>query len=92
MLNSLIFQQKLCKPEGNGRIYLKYGKGKIYDKDYSTQQGSHSKLTDRAKALIASRSKGIQEHQISFTTNAKGTSISRKHKRRKRPTKTNPKQ
>ena len=26
-----IFQQKLCRPEGNGRIYLKYWKGKIYN-------------------------------------------------------------
>ena len=31
-------------------------------------------------------------HQTSFTTNAKGTSLGRKHKKRKRPTKTNPKQ
>ena len=36
--------------------------------------------------------KRIQGHQISFTTNAKGTSLGRKHKRRKRPTKTNLKQ
>ena len=28
----------------------------------------------------------IQHHQTSFTTNAKGTSLGRKHKRRKRPT------
>ena len=34
----------------------------------------------------------IQHHQTSFTTNAKGTSLGRKHKRRKRPTITNPKQ
>ena len=31
-------------------------------------------------------------HQTSFTTNAKGTSLGRKHKRKKRPTITNPKQ
>ena len=34
--------------------------------------------------------KRIQHHQISFTTNVKGTSIGRTHRRRKRPTKTNP--
>ena len=34
----------------------------------------------------------MQHHQTSFTTNAKGTSLARKHKRRKRPTITNPKQ
>ena len=32
------------RPEGNGRIYLKYWKGKIYNQDYCTQQRSHSKL------------------------------------------------
>ena len=34
----------------------------------------------------------VQHHQTSSTTNTKGTSLSGKHKRRKRPTKTNPKQ
>ena len=34
----------------------------------------------------------IQHHQTSFTTSTKRTSLGRKHKRRKRPTKTNPKQ
>ena len=42
-----IFQQKLCRPEGNGRIYLKYWKGKIYNQDYCTWQGSHSKLMEK---------------------------------------------
>ena len=35
--------------EGNGRIYLKYWKGKIYNQDYNTQQGSHSKLVEKWK-------------------------------------------
>ena len=43
----LIFQQKLCRAEGNGKIYLKYGKGKIYNQDYCTQQESHSKLMEK---------------------------------------------
>ena len=30
--------------------------------------------------------KRIQHHQTSFTTNAEGTPLGRKHKRRKRPT------
>ena len=38
------------------------------------------------------KSERIQHHQTSFTTNAKGTSLGRKHKRRKRPAITNPKQ
>ena len=35
--------------------------------------------------------KRIQQHQITFTTNAKGTSLGRKHKGRKRPTENKPK-
>ena len=35
--------------------------------------------------------KRIQHHQITFTTNAKGTSLGRKHKGRKRPTVNKPK-
>ena len=34
----------------------------------------------------------LNHYQTSFTTKVKGTSIGRKHKRRERPTKTNPKQ
>ena len=33
--------------EGNGRIYLKYWKGKIYSHDYCTQKGSHSELMEQ---------------------------------------------
>ena len=33
----------------------------------------------------------IQHHQTSFTTNATGTSLGRKHKRRKRPIENKPK-
>ena len=32
---------------GNGRIYLKYWKGKIYNQDYSTWQGSHPKFMEK---------------------------------------------
>ena len=46
----------------------------------------NQKLYRQAKA------KKIQLHQTSFTTNVKVTSLGRKHKRRKRPTITNPKQ
>ena len=37
------------------------------------------------------KQKSIQHHQTSFTTDAKGTSLGRKHKRRKRPTANKPK-
>ena len=38
------------------------------------------------------KAKRIQHHQTHFTTNDKGTPLGMKHKRRKRPTITNPKQ
>ena len=60
---------------------------KNYNQDYSTQQGSHSDLMEKSKALQTSKSKRIQHHQISSTTNAKETSQSGKHKKRKGPTK-----
>ena len=44
------------------------------------------------KPLHQAKVKRIQHHQTSFTTNTKGTSLGRKHKRRKRPTITNPQQ
>ena len=88
----LIFQQKLCKPEGSGRIYLKSWRRKNYSQDYATQQGSHSDLMEKLKPLQTIKAKRIQHHQTSSTTNAKGTSLSGKHKRRKGPTNTNPKQ
>ena len=44
------------------------------------------------KLFRQAKAKRIQHHQTSFTTNAKEISLSGKHKRRKRPTKTNPKQ
>ena len=55
-------------------------------KDLIQIQWRNLKLYRQAKA------KRIQYHQISSTTNAKGTSLSGKHKRRKGPTKANPKQ
>ena len=48
--------QNLCRPEGNGRIYLKYWKGKIYNQDYYTQQGSHLELMEKSKAFQISKS------------------------------------
>ena len=47
----------------------------------------HLDLTEKSKTFQKSKAKinRIQHHQISFTTNAKGTSRGRKHKSRKRP-------
>ena len=44
------------------------------------------------KLYRQAKAKRIQHHQTSSTTNAKGTSLSGKHNRRKGPTKANPKQ
>ena len=52
-------------------------------KDLIQIQQSNQKLYRQAKA------KRIQHHHTSSTTNAKGTSLSEKHKRRKGTTKTN---
>jgi len=46
---------------------------------------------EKSKAFQTSKVKRIQHYQTSFTTNAKGTSLGRKHKRRKRPTENKPK-
>ena len=85
-----MFQQKLCRPEGNGRIYLKYWKRKTYNHDYYTQQRSHSKLMKNQKLYRQAEIKRIQHHQTSLTTNAEGTPLGKKHKRRKRPTENKP--
>ena len=58
-------------------------KGKTYNQDYSTQQGSHSDLMEKSKALQTSKTKRIQHHQTSFTTNAKGISLGRNHEKEK---------
>ena len=49
-------------------------------------RSQHQKLYRQAKA------KRVQHHQVSFTTNAKETSLGRTHRKRKIPTKTNTKQ
>ena len=47
--------------------------------------GEIKSFPDKAKV------KRIQHHQTSFITNAKGTSLGRKHKERKSPTENKPK-
>ena len=48
-----------------------------------TQQGSHSESMEKLKPLQTSKSKRIQHHQTSFTTNAKGSSLGRKQEKEK---------
>ena len=67
-------------------------KGKKINEDYSTQQGSHSDSTEIKTFKDKQKLREFSTTKPAFTTNAKGTSLGRKHKRRKRPTKTNLKQ
>ena len=43
-------------------------------------------MMEKSKDFQTAKVKRIQHHQTSLTTNAKGPSLGRKHKRRKRPT------
>ena len=63
-------------------------KGKTYIR-YSTHQG-YSDSTEKLKPLKQANANRFQHHQTRFLANAKGTSLGRKHKRRKRPSETNP--
>jgi len=45
---------------------------------------------EKSKLSRLAEVKRIQYHQTSFTTNAKGTSLGRKHKGRKRPAENKP--
>ena len=49
--------------------------------DYCTQQGSHSNMKEKSKALQQAKAKRIQHHQTSSSTNAKGSSLDRKHRK-----------
>ena len=54
-------------------------KGKTYNQEYSTQQGSFQ-IWRNQKLYRQAKAKRIQHHQTSFTTNAKGTSLGGKEK------------
>ena len=53
-------------------------KGKTYNQEYSTQQGSHSDSMEKSKALRTAKAKRIQHQQTHFTTNTEGTSLGNK--------------
>ena len=52
-----------------------------YSPDYCTQQGSHSNMKEKSKALQISKAERIQHHQTSSPTNAKGSSLDRKRRK-----------
>ena len=51
-----------------------------YSPDYCTQQGSHSNMKEKSKALQTPKADRIQHHQTSSPTNAKGSCIDKKHR------------
>ena len=67
---------------------FKVMKGKNLQPRLLYWQGSHSDSMEKSKLYRQAKAKRVQHHQTSSTTNAKGTSLSGKHKRRKEPTKT----
>ena len=74
------FQWTLCRLEESGRTYLKWWKRKTYNQDCSPQQGSSSDLTKKSNALQISKSSKNSAPPNKFTTNTKGTSLSKKHR------------
>ena len=60
---------------------LKVMEEKNLQPNYYTQQGSHSNMKEKSKALQTSKCERIQHHQTSSSTNAKGPSLDRKHRK-----------
>ena len=72
--------------------YLKWWKGRNYNQEYSTQQDSPFRSDGEIKSFPDKQKlREFKHHQTSCTANAKGTSLGRKQKRRKRPTEGKPK-
>ena len=81
----MISQHKFYKPVENGMIYLKWWRGRTYNQNTLPSKTLLQIWWRNQKLSIKTKVKRIQHHQTSFTTDEKGTSLSRKHKRRKRP-------
>ena len=52
-----------------------------YNPDYCTQQGSHSDMKENPKALQTSKNCENSAPPTSSSTNAKGSSLDRKHRK-----------
>ena len=72
---SILFHLNFCPLS----ISKRYKSG--YSPDYCTQEGSHSNMKEKSKALQTSTSWENSHHQTSSPTNAKGSSLDRKHKK-----------
>ena len=86
----MISQQKLYKPEGNGTIHLKWWKGRTCNQERLPSKTLLQIWWRNLKFYRQAKFKRIQQHQTNFTTNAKRTSLGRKHRRGKRPTENKP--
>ena len=82
-MHPLFSQQKVYKPEGNGTIYLKWWKGRTCNQERLPSKTLLQIWWRNQKLSRQAKIKRIQHHQTSFTTNAKGTSVGWKQKRRK---------
>ena len=83
--------EKFCRPEGDGRIYLKYWKGKNLLSRLMYLARISFKIDGEIRSF-SDKQKLIQYHQTSFTTNVKGTYKVKKYNRRKKIYKINNKQ
>ena len=73
-------------------IYLKWWKGRTYITKNTLSSKTLIQIWWRnQKVYRQAKVKRIQQHQISFPTNTKGTSLGRKQKKKKRPTENKPK-
>ena len=64
-------------------IYLKCSKGRSYNQDYYIRQGFIQIRWRNQKLYRQAKATRIQQHQTSSTTNAKGPSLSGKHKKKR---------
>ena len=60
---------------------LKVMKENNHSPDYCTQQGSHSNMKENQKLYRQAKTERIQHHQTSSPTNAKGSSLDKKHRK-----------
>ena len=61
---------------------LKVMEEKNLQPNYYTQQGSHSNMKENQKLYRQAKAERIQHHQTSSSTNVKGSSLDRKHRKR----------
>ena len=71
-------------------MYLKWWKGRTYNQEYSTSKILIQIWWRNQNLPRQVEVKRIQHHQNNFLTNTKGTSLCRKHKKRKRSTQDKP--